>query len=166
MDKTFRDLHFEIVHYKDQTAKGICEVLESYRKKDHKNKDCFICCILTHGNKGIIYGSDGQEASIYELTSYFTGLKCPSLIGKPKIFFIQACQGDKYQKGVAVETDSEQMEAYLEVDSSPQKRYIPDEADFLLGMATVKDYVSYRNIWNGTWYIQSLCQNLRERCPR
>ncbi|ELR50146.1 caspase-8 [Bos mutus] len=166
LDKTFRELHFEIVHYKDQTAKGICEVLESYQKKDHKNKDCFICCILTHGNKGIIYGSDGQEASIYELTSYFTGLKCPSLIGKPKIFFIQACQGDKYQKGVAVETDSEQMEAYLEVDSSPQKRYIPDEADFLLGMATVKNYVSYRNIWNGAWYIQSLCQNLRERCPR
>uniref|UniRef100_A0AAA9S9Y3 Caspase-8 n=2 Tax=Bos TaxID=9903 RepID=A0AAA9S9Y3_BOVIN len=166
LDKTFRELHFEIVHYKDLTAKGICEVLESYQKKDHKNKDCFICCILTHGNKGIIYGSDGQEASIYELTSYFTGLKCPSLIGKPKIFFIQACQGDKYQKGVAVETDSEQMEAYLEVDSSPQKRYIPDEADFLLGMATVKNYVSYRNIWNGAWYIQSLCQNLRERCPR
>uniref|UniRef100_A0AC11BYN6 Caspase 8 n=1 Tax=Ovis aries TaxID=9940 RepID=A0AC11BYN6_SHEEP len=166
LDKTFRELHFEIVHYRDQTAKGICEVLKSYQKKDHKTKDCFICCILTHGNKGTIYGSDGQEAPIYELTSYFTGSKCPSLVGKPKIFFIQACQGDKYQRGIAVETDSEQREAYLEADSSPQKRYIPDEADFLLGMATVNNCVSYRSIVKGTWYIQSLCQNLRERCPR
>uniref|UniRef100_A0A452F8C1 Caspase-8 n=1 Tax=Capra hircus TaxID=9925 RepID=A0A452F8C1_CAPHI len=166
LDKTFRELHFEIVHYRDQTAKGICEVLKSYQKKDHKTKDCFICCILTHGNKGTIYGTDGQEAPIYELTSYFTGSKCPSLVGKPKIFFIQACQGDKYQRGIAVETDSEQMEAYLEADSSPQKRYIPDEADFLLGMATVNNCVSYRSILKGTWYIQSLCQNLRERCPR
>ncbi|KAB0391692.1 hypothetical protein E2I00_013932 [Balaenoptera physalus] len=164
--KTFSELHFEIVHYKDYTAKKICEVLKSYQSMDHNNKDCFICCILSHGDKGIIYGSDGQEAPIYELTSYFTGSKCPSLLGKPKIFFIQACQGDNYQRGIAVETDSEQKEAYLEMDSSPQKRYIPDEADFLLGMATVNNCVSYRSTMEGTWYIQSLCQSLRERCPR
>ncbi|XP_061059923.1 caspase-8 isoform X4 [Eubalaena glacialis] len=164
--KTFSELHFEIVHYKDYTAKKICEVLKSYQSMDHNNKDCFICCILSHGDKGIIYGSDGQEAPIYELTSYFTGSKCPSLLGKPKIFFIQACQGDNYQRGIAVETDSEQQEAYLEMDSSLQKRYIPDEADFLLGMATVNNCVSYRSTMEGTWYIQSLCQSLRERCPR
>ncbi|XP_059962905.1 caspase-8 [Mesoplodon densirostris] len=164
--KTFSALHFEIVHYKDYTAKKICEVLKSYQSMDHNNKDCFICCILSHGDKGIIYGSDGQEAPIYELTSYFTGSKCPSLLGKPKIFFIQACQGDNYQRGIAIETDSEQKEAYLEMDSSLQKRYIPDEADFLLGMATVNNCVSYRSTMEGTWYIQSLCQSLRERCPR
>ncbi|XP_029081813.1 caspase-8 isoform X1 [Monodon monoceros] len=164
--KTFSELHFEIVHYKDYTAKKICEVLKSYQSMDHNNKDCFICCILSHGDKGIIYGSDGQEAPIYELTSYFTGSKCPSLLGKPKIFFIQACQGDNYQRGIAVETDSEQKETYLEIDSSLQKRYIPDEADFLLGMATVNNCVSYRSTMEGTWYIQSLCQSLRERCPR
>uniref|UniRef100_A0A8C9CLA2 Caspase-8 n=1 Tax=Phocoena sinus TaxID=42100 RepID=A0A8C9CLA2_PHOSS len=164
--KTFNELHFEIVHYKDYTAKKICEVLKSYQSMDHNNKDCFICCILSHGDKGIIYGSDGQEAPIYELTSYFTGSKCPSLLGKPKIFFIQACQGDNYQRGIAVETDSEQKETYLEMDSSLQKRYIPDEADFLLGMATVNNCVSYRSTMEGTWYIQTLCQSLRERCPR
>ncbi|KAM8900902.1 caspase-8 isoform 3-T3 [Lycaon pictus] len=166
LSKTFSELHFEIVHFKDATAKKICEVLQSYQSMDHSSKDCFICCILSHGDKGIIYGSDGQEAPIYELTSYFTGSKCPSLAGKPKIFFIQACQGDKYQKGIAVETDSEQKEAYLEMDSSYQKRYIPEDADFLLGMATVNNCVSYRNPMEGTWYIQSLCQSLRERCPR
>ncbi|XP_008579873.1 PREDICTED: caspase-8 [Galeopterus variegatus] len=166
LGKTFNELHFEIVDYRDCTAKEICEFLKSYQSMDHSNKDCFICCILSHGDKGIVYGTDGQEASIYELTSYFTGSKCPSLAGKPKVFFIQACQGDNYQKGIAVETDSEQKEAYLEMDSSSQNRYIPDEADFLLGMATVNNCVSYRNPVEGTWYIQSLCQSLRERCPR
>ncbi|EPQ02694.1 Caspase-8 [Myotis brandtii] len=162
---TFSELHFEVVHYKDATAKTICEILKDYQHMDHNGKDCFVCCILSHGDKGIVYGCDGQEAPIYELTSYFTGLKCPSLAGKPKIFFIQACQGDNYQKGIAVETDSEEKEAYLEMDSN-QKRNIPDEADFLLGMATVNNCVSYRNPAEGTWYIQSLCQSLRERCPR
>lgn len=165
LHNTFSELHFEVVHYKDTTAKAICETLKKYQRMDHNGKDCFICCILSHGDKGIIYGCDGQEAPIYELTSYFTGLKCPSLAGKPKIFFIQACQGDNYQKGIAVETDSEEKEAYLEMDSN-QKRNIPDEADFLLGMATVNNCVSYRNPAEGSWYIQSLCQSLRERCPR
>ncbi|XP_037705837.1 caspase-8 [Choloepus didactylus] len=166
LDKTFNALHFEIVHFKDSTAKEICDVLKLYQNMDHNDKDCFICCILSHGDKGIIYGTDGQEVPIYELTSYFTGSKCPSLAGKPKVFFIQACQGDNYQKGIAVETDSEQQEAHLKMDSPIQKRYIPDEADFLLGMATVNNCVSYRSPTEGTWYIQSLCQSLRERCPR
>lgn len=133
---------------------------------DHNNKDCFICCILSHGDEGIVYGTDGQKVSIFELTSYFTGSKCPSLAGKPKVFFIQACQGDNYQKGVPVETDSKEEDTYLEMDLSFQKSYIPNEADFLLGMATVNNCVSYRNPMEGTWYIQSLCQSLRERCPR
>lgn len=162
---TFSELHFEVVPCKDVTAKQICEILKKYQCMDHSDKDCFICCILSHGDKGIIYGCDGQEAPIYELTSYFTGLKCPSLAGKPKIFFIQACQGDNFQKGIVVETDSEEKDAYLEMDSY-QRRNIPDEADFLLGMATVNNCVSYRETGRGTWYIQSLCQSLRERCPR
>ncbi|XP_023074580.1 caspase-8 isoform X1 [Piliocolobus tephrosceles] len=163
---TFEELHFEIKHHNDCTVEKIYKILKTYQLMDHSNKDCFICCILSHGDKGIIYGTDGQEAPIYELTSQFTGLKCPSLAGKPKVFFIQACQGDNYQKGIPVETDSEEQ-LYLEMDlSSPQTRYIPDEADFLLGMATVNNCVSYRNPAEGTWYIQSLCQSLRERCPR
>ncbi|XP_059024404.1 caspase-8 isoform X2 [Mustela lutreola] len=165
LHQTFSELHFEIVPFRDSTAKEICDVLKSYQSMDHTTRDCFICCILSHGDKGIIYGCDGQGVPICELTSYFTGSKCPSLAGKPKIFFIQACQGDNYQKGIAVETDSEQNEACYESDSC-QKRYIPDDADFLLGMATVNDCVSYRNPMEGTWYIQTLCQSLRERCPR
>ncbi|XP_034353039.1 caspase-8 isoform X2 [Arvicanthis niloticus] len=164
--KTFTDLHFEVVSYNDCTANEIHEVLRYYQTIDHKNKDCFICCVLSHGDKGIIYGTDGKEACIYELTSYFTGSKCPSLAGKPKIFFIQACQGNNFQKAVPDETGLEQKHNTLEVDSSSHKNYIPDEADFLLGMATVKNCVSYRDPMQGTWYIQSLCQSLRERCPQ
>ncbi|XP_040840372.1 caspase-8-like isoform X1 [Ochotona curzoniae] len=165
LNTTFTRLHFEVIRYNDSTAKEICDALEYYQNIDHIGRDCFVCCILSHGDKGIIYGTDGQEARIYDLTSYFIGSKCPSLVGKPKVFFIQACQGDKYHKGVPVETDSEQQEAYLEMDSLSPKRYVPDEADFLLGMATVNNYVSFRNLLEGTWYIQSLCKSLEERCP-
>ncbi|XP_052047904.1 caspase-8 [Apodemus sylvaticus] len=166
LSKTFKELHFEVVSYDDCTVNTIHNVLVSYQSKDHKNKDCFICCILSHGDQGVIYGTDGKEASICELTSYFTGSKCPSLAGKPKIFFIQACQGNNFQKAVPDEAGFEQQHDMLEADSSSHKNYIPDEADFLLGMATVKNCVSYRDPMNGTWYIQSLCKSLSERCPQ
>ncbi|XP_048200929.1 caspase-8 [Perognathus longimembris pacificus] len=162
LTQTFKDLHFETVLFKNSTAVEIKKALQFYQNADHGEKDCFICCILSHGDRGIVYGTDGKKANIYDLISYFTSSNCPSLVGKPKIFFIQACQGQSYHKAVPIETDSED----LELDLEWQEKYIPDEADFLLGMATVTNCVSYREPMKGTWYIQSLCQNLREMCPQ
>lgn len=137
-----------------------------YRCQDHNDKDCFVCCVLSHGKKGVIYGVDGQEVRIQELTTSFTGQNCHSLAGKPKVFFVQACQGDARQKGVTIETDSGEQDSSLEADARFQLECIPSEADFLLGMATLQDYVSYRSSSQGSWYIQSLCQHLENSCPR
>ncbi|NWY50134.1 CASP8 protein, partial [Chionis minor] len=164
--RVFSKLHFEIEEYRNLTAEEIRETVNIYQCKDHKDKDCFVCCILSHGKKGIIYGVDGQEVPIQELTTSFTGQKCRSLAGKPKVFFVQACQGDAYQKGVTIETDSGEQDSSVETDARFQLECIPSEADFLLGMATLQDYVSYRSPKQGTWYIQALCQHLEYSCPR
>ncbi|XP_051839750.1 caspase-8 isoform X2 [Antechinus flavipes] len=166
LKNTFKELHFEIVTLQDRTAKQIHQDLQSFQKKNHEDKDCFVCCILSHGDKGTIYGTDGQEVAIRDLTSYFSSSNCVSLAGKPKVFFIQACQGRTTQSGLTLYTDSKQEREFLEMDTSLQSECIPDEADFLLGMATVENYISYRHIIDGTWYIQSLCKNLKEGCPR
>ncbi|XP_012923793.1 caspase-8 isoform X4 [Heterocephalus glaber] len=166
LEGTFTELHFETVPCRNFTAQTICDMLQHYQGVDHGDRDCFICCVLSHGNSGIVYGTDGQEVPISELTSYFTGSKCPSLAGKPKVFFIQACQGEKCQKAVCVESDSDENEAYLHEDLAFPCKAIPDEADFLLGMATVDSCVSYRDPTKGTWYIQTLCKSLRRRCPQ
>ncbi|MGH0127032.1 UNVERIFIED_CONTAM: hypothetical protein FKN15_030419 [Acipenser sinensis] len=81
--------------------------MERYRQQDHSNRDCFICCILSHGLKGAIEGTDGCSVPIREITSYFTGSSCPSLKEKPKVFFIQACQGQKTQIAVKIHADGE-----------------------------------------------------------
>ncbi|NXL84722.1 CASP8 protein, partial [Alectura lathami] len=164
--RVFSNLHFTIAEYKDLTAEGIRNTVNIYRHEDHSNKDCFVCCILSHGKKGIIYGVDGQEVPIQELTTSFTGQNCPSLAGKPKVFFVQACQGEARQRGVTIETDSGEQDSSVETDARFQLECIPSEADFLLGMATLQDYVSYRSPSQGTWYIQSLCQHLENSCPR
>ncbi|XP_074155174.1 caspase-8 [Sminthopsis crassicaudata] len=166
LKNTFKELHFEVVTLEDRTAKQIHQDLQIFQNKNHKDKDCFVCCILSHGDKGTIYGTDGQEVAIRDLTSYFSGSNCASLVGKPKVFFIQACQGRITQNGILLYKDSEQERESLEMDTVLQSEYIPNEADFLLGMATVENYISYRHIMEGSWYIQSLCKNLKEGCPR
>uniref|UniRef100_A0A663LYB0 Caspase-8 n=1 Tax=Athene cunicularia TaxID=194338 RepID=A0A663LYB0_ATHCN len=164
--RVFGKLHFTIAEYRDLTAEEIRKIVNIYRCEDHKDKDCFVCCVLSHGKKGIVYGVDGQEVPIQELTTSFTGQNCHSLAGKPKVFFVQACQGDACQKGVTIETDSGEQDSSVETDARFQLDCIPAEADFLLGMATLQDYVSYRSRRQGTWYIQALCQHLEYSCPR
>ncbi|XP_064016841.1 caspase-8-like isoform X2 [Pogoniulus pusillus] len=164
--RVFSKLHFAVEERRDLTAEAMRETVSMYRCEDHKDKDCFVCCILSHGKKGSVYGVDGQEVPIQELTISFTAENCRSLAGKPKVFFIQACQGESFHKGVPVETDSVEQDSSVETDARLQFDCIPAEADFLLGMATLQDYVSYRNRREGTWYIQALCQHLEYSCPR
>jgi len=55
---------------------------------DHSDCDCFGCAILSHGREGYIYATD-RLVPLETLTWPFKGDRCPSLIGKPKLFFIQ-----------------------------------------------------------------------------
>ncbi|NXG48311.1 CASP8 protein, partial [Psilopogon haemacephalus] len=164
--RVFSKLHFTVAEHRDLTAEAMRKTVNVYCCEDHKDKDCFVCCILSHGKKGSVYGVDGQEVPIQELTTSFTGQNCRSLAGKPKVFFIQACQGESTHKGVPIETDSVEQDFSVETDARSQFDCIPAEADFLLGMATLQDYVSYRSRREGTWYIQALCQHLEYSCPR
>lgn len=159
--RVFNRLQFETVEYMNLEGKEIHEIVKEYSKKDHRNMDCFVCFIFSHGEKDKIKGVDDECVNIEDLVSCFTGTKCPSLAGKPKVFIIQACQGTGYHPSVTVEADSS---GDPEVDATPLAS-IPDRADILLGMATVEDYLSFRSRRNGSVYIQSLCRKMEQLCP-
>lgn len=55
---------------------------------DHSKSDCLAMVVLSHGLKGFVYGVD-DFVEIEDLLSPFKGDRCPSLVGKPKLFFIQ-----------------------------------------------------------------------------
>ncbi|XP_056284185.1 caspase-8 isoform X3 [Pseudoliparis swirei] len=72
-----------------------------------------------------------------------------------------ACQGTGQQKAVTICADGPACsDDFIEDDS------IPSDADFLLAMATVPSFVSWRDKKNGSWFIQSVCQNLLQMVPR
>lgn len=55
---------------------------------DHKDADCLAIVVMTHGKSSELHAFD----EVYPdkmLWEFFTGEKCPTLRGKPKLFFIQ-----------------------------------------------------------------------------
>lgn len=119
--------------------------------------DAFICCILSHGKKGVVLGTDGEPLCVKQMIGTFKANNQSALTGKPKVFLIQACQGPQKQQGMLLKD--------LQSDDC-HSPFIPVEADFLVAFSTVEDHVSYRSTINGSWFIQSVCQQLKEGCPR
>lgn len=150
-------LGFEVQIFKDLNYTDIEFQVRQAARLDHTHHDCFLVAVLSHGEMGIIYAKDTPYKPDY-LWSSFTADKCPSLAGKPKMFFMQACQGDKLDGGVnlshATETDGE-------IHHNTYR--IPVQADFLIVYSTVKGYYSWRNTTKGSWFVQSLVEELKKK---
>ena len=81
-------LTYGALHKNDKEAIKALSNGDNLISADH---DSFVCCLLSHGTKDIVYGTDGKE---FDLKNFFNYLgPCKHLSGKPKMAFIQACQG-------------------------------------------------------------------------
>ncbi|XP_036425750.1 caspase-8-like isoform X2 [Colossoma macropomum] len=169
LKEVFCWLGFTVEVHRDKTAEQMKDILKQFSQKDHKG-DCFVCCILSHGCTEGVHGTDGRVVCSEDMFPPFRGTSCRSLAGKPKVFFIQACRGDDYQLPVEVQADNLEgdeaaEEAVLETDVV-EMFTIPDDADFFVARSTVKGFYSFRNILSGSWFIQSLCKQLKTYCPK
>ncbi|KAM9576220.1 caspase-3 isoform 1-T1 [Trichechus inunguis] len=150
--ETFRNLKYEVRNKNDLTREEILELMRNVSEEDHSKRSSFICVLLSHGDEGVIFGTNGP-VDLKKLTVFFRGDNCRSLTGKPKLFIIQACRGTDLDCGI--ETDSG-----FDEDMTCQK--IPVEADFLYAYSTAPGYYSWRNSKDGSWFIQSLCAMLKQ----
>lgn len=164
--KVFTHLGFTVVVHNNLTAGDIRRRIEELGRRNFLNDDVLVVCVLSHGEKGCVFGTDEKPVNLRELTQPFTSGRAPTLAGKPKLFFIQACQGSNYQTGSVPcpprpRQEQDNRESRLEEDAGPvHGETIPSDADFLLGMATVQECKSFRNTSTGSIYIQQLCGQL------
>lgn len=161
----FQWLGFEVVTKENCDRRQILQVLRELAACDHMLADCVVCCVLSHGKIEGIVGVDGQIVTYRELIETLSQSQCPSLFKKPKLFFIQACRGTENQPAAFPQIFPED-EAMPVSDAAVPRDSIPDIADYLFAMSTVPSYVSYREKDNGTWFIQSLCHNIKLLVPR
>lgn len=150
--KTLTKLHFEVTIYEDKTCDEIKAIIKHISEKvDHSENDCILIVVMSHGDRGSIYAKD-IAYPIETLWSPFTTDNCTSLAGKPRFFIIQACQGGKLDGGFRMERS--------QTDGPSSSYKLPKYADFLIAHSTMSGYISWRHPTSGSWFIQTLCDEL------
>ena len=177
LDELFTKLQYKVKMARNQTSKQLKETLTKFaRLNDHGMADSVVVCLLSHGLEGQIFGVDGVLVSIPDLLALFNGYAAKDLIGKPKMFFIQACRGSDFDQGVEVtdggymsanevpvaEARATVVQAHLPgvkpdtVVPEPEPESLPAEADMLVAYSTVPGYVSWNNLAKGSWFVQAI----------
>ncbi|KAM9329522.1 caspase-6 [Gastrophryne carolinensis] len=165
LHRRLTELGFEVRCYDNLKEADLLEKIHDAAISDHSDADCFLCVFLSHGEDDHVYSFDAK-IEIKTLTNSFKGDKCQSLVGKPKIFIIQACRGDQHDEPV-IATDSTDSTVdtpevnTVEVDAAAVYT-LPAGADFLMCYSVAEGYYSHRETVMGSWYIQDLCEALKK----
>jgi len=163
----FKLLRFDVKLHKDLDAKTINVVLEETAKSiSHENYSCFILVIMSHGGLdpcSVIYGVDGKRVKTVDIKKYFQPHSCPSLKGKPKVFFYQACQ-TQCQTFVTPLKNSDDLDQDGPNDNVARNldRNCPEDADFLICYATVPGGQAYRSKKTGSFFIKHTAENIKK----
>ena len=166
----FSYLQYQVKVLRNLTGKQLRESLFDFAKlRNHKAADSTVVCLLSHGLEGQIYGVDGILVSITDLLAMFNGYHAKALIGKPKLFFIQACRGSDFDHGIEMTDSSTDIQvtkttAELLTEAFPsdlpekfvESTSLPAEADTVVAYSTVPGYVSWSNLQKGSWFVQAL----------
>ncbi|CAL8325840.1 unnamed protein product [Merluccius merluccius] len=187
LEKRFKSLNFIVTVKTNLKYKQIRHHLAELSKKDHSLFDCCVVIILSHGTEvshnrfpGAVHGVDGPAVPIQFITNYLNGQHCPTLQGKPKLFFIQACGGGETDTGFEVSPDEvtpgvggagDEMDAMPISSSSDSlstsdeldaRATLPTPSDILVSYSTFPGFVSWRDPLSGSWYVEILDRILGE----
>ncbi|KAK7922380.1 hypothetical protein WMY93_009282 [Mugilogobius chulae] len=162
--RTFGSLGYKIIVHRNLTKTEMTRELYKVSEVDHSENTSFVCVILSHGNKEGICATDGT-VELKNLTYNLKGDNCVTLLGKPKLFFLQACRGEKLDVGVVFPKPKRcEMKAGsaapMRRRKPPPPKKIPLESDFFYAYATTPGYYAWRNNDRGSFFIQSLCEIL------
>ncbi|GFY63560.1 hypothetical protein TNIN_85731 [Trichonephila inaurata madagascariensis] len=142
------------------TNKQVFEVFNSLSQADHSHYDAFVACYLSHGDEGVVYPSKGEPIKLTDLLDIMSN-KCETLVGKPKLFFIQACQGHQIQTGIGNHTISEPPRSEVRVRTSRLTKNVALRADVLMFSSSIEGYVSFRE-GSGSWFINELVTEIEK----
>ena len=140
----FTSLNFDVMIFENVNKETMTGILNDFSTSvDHSDYKFFACIIMSHGRLGEVFTSDGLSYRILDIADFFSGRRCKTLLGKPKMFFIQACQGP------AIHDTVQHAESL-----------VPGDPYFLMSYSTLPGIISYRDSRLGTLYIQALVNQL------
>lgn len=67
--------------------------MKTIAAQDHSKTDVLMVFVSSHGDEGGCISAGDEDYCLQDLMNLFTSEQCPTLMDKPKLFFIQACRG-------------------------------------------------------------------------
>lgn len=162
IEELFEELHFTVKVHTDIGRNEMEDAFKAASMTDHTDYDTFVSFVMSHGDTSDrINGSDDRCTTVKDLMAELKTSKCPSLSGKPKLFFFECCRGAAEQEKAH---PAGKRKVKLETNSGSQmsSTTFPAEADVLLAFCTPPGYVAYLSKQSGSTYIQTLVNVIRE----
>ncbi|KAK2823641.1 hypothetical protein Q7C36_020241 [Tachysurus vachellii] len=143
---------FQVTILNDPNA---LEIIEEFKAESEQSvHSCFVGVISSHGENGVVFGSDGRPVKLAHIYSQFGG---PVMANKSKLFLVQACRGSELDNGV--ETDSVCVDS-SEDDGIYECQSIPNQT--VVAYATAPGYSAFMHP-TGSVFLQTFC-DLVEEC--
>lgn len=152
LEESMKKLGFTVYRYDNRTTSEIMSYLKQYVcSPSNKDVNAFGCAFFSHGEENGEMATFDDFISVKELIEQTHHGR--DLIGKPRLFFFQACRGGYYMDGT-------KFKAVALGDNKTLSW--PKEADILCHFATTEGHLSFRNPTHGSWFIRNLTEVLNK----
>ncbi|XP_077965983.1 uncharacterized protein LOC120335726 [Styela clava] len=147
----------------DKTEKEMCDLLREVSKVTTKYS-FIVIVVMSHGGildeKLVFKGSDHKCVKVKEIEKMFFNIENVNLRNIPKFFIFQFCRGPKKDKGT-IAADDKMIETRMEIFRKASVQIdgaenLPSSSDIFVAYPTHEEYVSFRDIENGSWFINAI----------
>nr|XP_045003442.1 CASP8 and FADD-like apoptosis regulator isoform X1 [Jaculus jaculus]XP_045003443.1 CASP8 and FADD-like apoptosis regulator isoform X1 [Jaculus jaculus]XP_045003444.1 CASP8 and FADD-like apoptosis regulator isoform X1 [Jaculus jaculus] len=170
LQDAFTSLGYQVQHFCYLSVTGIEKVLNRFaHMPQHLDYDSFVCVLVSRGDSQGLLGVDQTHPglSFDSIKKIFMGDACPSLIGKPKLFFIQnyVVAEDHLEDSSLPEVDGPAMRHVDSKAFQPGFCTVHREADIFWSLCKT-DVSQLRSPDSSSVYLQNLCQKLEQERKR
>nr|DBA20058.1 TPA: hypothetical protein GDO54_015799 [Pyxicephalus adspersus] len=167
----FRGMNFVVNIQMYTTIQDVKKILQDIANMEqHRHYSIFICILISRGDTDSLFFTDGNSSGflLENIRNLFTGMSCPNLVGKPKLFFIQNYLTDNCEIG--------QGGGLVEADGSPcsetgqgrRQSYVnmPNEADIFWSHHKTSERQLQRLSGSPSLYLKTLNDLLSKELKR
>lgn len=166
LQETFTSLGYRVQLFLFPKSHEIPQIIRRFAcMTQHQDYDSFACVLVSRGGFQSMMGRDELRSgfSLDCVKNMFTGDTCPSLRGKPKLFFIQNYESlGSHLEDSSLEIDGP---AIKNVDSKPlhpRSCTTHPEADIFWSLCTADISHLEKSFSSSSVYLQKLSQQLKQ----
>lgn len=165
LEETFTALGYEVKRFLHLTVENIMHILgQVAHMPQHQDYDSFVCILVSRGGSQSVFGVDQTHSGVPldHIRRMFMADACPSLSGKPKVFFIQnyVTSESQLEDSSFLEVDRPSVKSAESKARQPGACVIHREADFFWSLCKADVSLLERSSPSPSLYLKCLSQKL------